>query len=286
MFPVFLCIYRMSVATNVYLLSPCNTNFLYIFYIVPCLLAGVVTLLCVGIATWKLNLRRCKCRKDQERGNRVRREMTATIRLVGLVYLVCNTGYPAFLIYLSSSSRAQGLLDMRLALLSRPEHIWLAYILGNVLCFVDAAATPVILSFRGSQLKEAHRENLQRAISRLSRSRSCLTIPVPDGLDKSTLQFLAASSMQLSSLGLETVTSDMRFNMRRKVQERRRSVQGKRRLSNGGHSSRRYTLGSLIRLPVLSEEPFSSGTLETVACTSLDVVAYTAADCVIPTLEL
>ena len=148
---------RESLATNIFILAPDNISFFYIFYVMPFLIAGIVILASIIIATWKLNIKNRY--QNQKRESKVRREMTATIRLIGFIFLLCNMGFPAFLIYLSSTSTQA---ELKTTLSSKLEYAWAAYILGSVMSFLDAAVTPIILTVRGSQLKRVHRENLQR----------------------------------------------------------------------------------------------------------------------------
>ena len=229
---------RECVATNVFILSPDNLSFFSIFYVMPFLIAGLVVLASIVIATWKLNLKKNRY-SNQMRESKVRREMTATIRLVGLIFLLSNLGYPSFLIYLTSQDTLRG------ALSSRPHFVWAAYFLGSVMSFFDAGVTPIVLSVRGSQLKRVHRENLQRALKRISSRRHAPAGSQPDRL---TLQFLAASSMQLSSLYQEVVSASVQTNVRRNV---RRTSWDQGRVVNCVESAVKH-------LPILSEESETS----------------------------
>lgn len=191
---------RQCLATNIFILAPGNTSFFYIFYVTPFLMAGLVILASIIIATWKLHLKKNRY-KNQTREARVRREMTTTIRLTGFIFLVCNIGSPAFLTILAISSNHTRL---RSTLSSRMEFVWGSYILGNVMSYLEAAVTPIILTIRGSQLKRVHRENFRRVLNRISSRRELRRQEEPD---RHTLQFLAASSMQLSSIYQDVVFS-------------------------------------------------------------------------------
>lgn len=189
---------KQCLATNIFILAPDNISFFYIFYVTPFLVAGLVTLASIIIATWKLHLKKNKY-NNQTRETRVRREMTTTIRMTGMLFLVCNIGFPVFLTTLAITNKHNRL---RSTLSSRIEFVCVAYILGNVMSYVEAAATPIILTIRGSQLKRVHRENLQRVLNRISSRRELKRQEEPD---QQTLQFLAASSMQLSSIYQDVV---------------------------------------------------------------------------------
>ena len=201
---------KVRVATNLYILAPDNTSFLYIFYVMPFLAASLVILASTLIASWKLTMRRSRY-SNQERENRVRREMTATIRLTGFIFLLCNVGCPVFLTCLSVSS-----VSLTQTLQSRPGFYLAAYILGNGTGYLDAALTPIILSVRGSQLKRVHKEIIHRALKRISTRRALSREP-----DHRTLQFLAASSMQLSSLCQEALGPGIRNQSRNLLRGRK-----------------------------------------------------------------
>lgn len=255
---------RTFLSTNVYIFGPTNLNFIYIFYLAPFVIADIVTLASIVIATWKLNIKKRKYKyQGQERENRVRREMTATIRLVGLIFLVCNTGYPAFLVYLMKGDT--GPTDLHRALSSKEEYPCIAYVLGCMLSYIEAALTPIILSARGSQLKKAHQENLQRAISRLS-SRSRVTNG--EKMDRMTLQFLAATSMQLSSLGQDVIQTNASQTIQKKT------ANNKQRKMRRCDSKDSRLATSSTKLPVVSEELETSSfhsiiQVDVLACTEL-----------------
>ena len=250
---------RTYLATNVFIFGPTNRNFIYIFYIAPFVIADLVTMASIIIATWKLNIKKRKYNyQGQERENRVRREMTATIRLVGLIFAVCNTGYPVYIIYLT---RTIGPVNLSDELSSRITYPWIAYILGCVLSYVEAALTPIVLTARGSQLQKAHQQNLQRAITRLSSKSRVLN---REGMDRMTLQFLAASSMQLSSLGQDIIQTNASQAIQRNSHKK----------FNRNSSKESRLASSSAKLPAVSEELettcfHSIVQIDVLACTEL-----------------